>query len=169
MTYFFKKSTLGERMSSKPMVTKNGRGGYVSFALESGWSFWSLSVNQLKSVNIWQKTRSKLTRHLRKIKHLWPVKISDSSFSKWMLFFIPWKSSQRWCIFIRKDYSIIKMFLPYRNDRGDCQKFKKKPWKLSKLYHILQDCMGPKLQLRLNLHSLINEKWKGKKNKGSLW
>ena len=39
---FFKKSILGERMSSKPMVTKNGRGDYVSFALESGCSFWSL-------------------------------------------------------------------------------------------------------------------------------
>ena len=40
--YFLKRSTLGERMSSMPMVTKNGRGGYVSFALESGSSFWSL-------------------------------------------------------------------------------------------------------------------------------
>ena len=76
-------------------------------------------VNQLKSVNIWQKIRSKLTCHLRKIKHLWPVKISDSSFSMWILFFIPWKLCQRWYI-IKKDYSIIKMFLPYKNDRGDC-------------------------------------------------
>ena len=29
-------------MSSMRMATKNGRGDYVSFALESGWSFWSL-------------------------------------------------------------------------------------------------------------------------------
>ena len=28
-------------MSSMQMATKNGRGAYVSFALESGWSFWS--------------------------------------------------------------------------------------------------------------------------------
>lgn len=39
---FFIKSTLGKRMSSMQRATKNGRGGYVSFALESGWSFWSL-------------------------------------------------------------------------------------------------------------------------------
>ena len=29
-------------MSSMRMATKNGRGDYVSFALESSWSFWSL-------------------------------------------------------------------------------------------------------------------------------
>ena len=119
-------------------------------------------VNQLKSANIWLKIRSKLTYHQRKIKHLWPVKISDSSFSMWILFFIPWKSCQRWCIALLKCFFHIRMIeVIVRN--------LKKPWKLSKPYHILQQCIGPKLQLRLNLHPLINEKWKRKKNKGSLW